>query len=331
MRKKTVILTLRAIDCLARRVVVSMTLMALFVAPVLSLDASQDKKNQESKSEDETVRLRSDLVLVSATITDANGQYAHGLSAKDFAILEDDAPQTLDSFHAEEAPFAAAILIDMSGSMGYKFGLARGAAAAFAESIRDNDQVAVFGFNDKVQQFQDFTNVRDISDYIWDAEAKDQTRLYDCMDEALAALEKREEKRRAIVLISDGWDTRSSRATLDSVMKRALRAGVMVYTVDLIEDKEMTGSTNVALYLRRGRAEMKELADKTGGRYIHSPQGDKLDKEFINVVDELRNQYTLAYYTSNQKRDGRWRKITVNTSKPGLSVRARRGYHAPKQ
>lgn len=306
------------------------SLLALLIMPASSPNFAQDKKNQERKSEDETVRLRSDLVLVSATITDARGQYAHGLTAKDFKILEDDAPQTLDSFHAEEAPFAAAILIDMSGSMGYKFGLARGAAAAFAERIRDNDQVAVFGFNDEVRQFQDFTNVRDISDYVWDAEAKDQTRLYDCMDEALAALEKREEKRRAIVLISDGWDTRSSKATLDSVVKRALRAGVTVYTVDLIEDKEMVGTTDVALYLRRGRGEMKEVADKTGGRYIHSPQGDKLNDEFTNVVDELRNQYTLTYYTSNQKRDGRWRKITVTTSKPELTVRARRGYHAPK-
>lgn len=303
----------------------------MLTTALLPYGFSQDKKSQESKSEaDDTVRLRSDLVLVTATITDTSGKYAHGLTAKDFTILEDDAPQTLDSFFAEEAPFAAALLLDMSGSMGYKFGLARGAAAAFVERIRDNDQVAVYGFNNKVQQFQDFTNVRDISDYVWDAKAEDQTRLYDCMDEALAALEKREEKRRAILLISDGWDTRSSKATLDSVMKRALRAGVVVYTVDLIDDTEMLTNASASLYLRRGRSEMKELASQTGGRYIHSPQGDKIDQEFTNVVDELRNQYTLSYYTSNQKRDGRFRKITVTTSKQGLTVRARRGYHAPK-
>ncbi len=276
------------------------------------------------------MRLHSDLVVVSVTVTDAAGQYAHGLTAKDFALFEDDAPQKINSFSAEEAPFAAAILIDMSGSMGYKFGLVRGAAASFVERIRDNDQVAVYGFNNKIKQFQDFTNLRDISEYIWDAKAEDQTRLYDCMDEAIAALAKREEKRRAILLISDGCDTQSGKATFDSVMKKALAEGITVYAVDLIEDEAMMTSATEAMALRRGRGEMKEFADKTGGRYVHSPQGDKLEEEFTNVVDELRNQYTLTYYPTNTKRDGRWRKIAVTTSKSGLAIRARRGYYAPK-
>jgi Ca-activated chloride channel family protein len=293
-------------------------------------EKKQEKRGASPAGEDDSVRLRSDLVVVTVTVTDQAGRYAHGLKQKDFRVAEDDAPHDIDSFSSEEAPFAAAILIDMSGSMGYKFGLARAAAASFVESIRENDQVAVYGFNNKVRQFQDFTNVRDISDYVWDAKAEDQTRLYDCLDEAVAALEKRAEKRRAVVLISDGWDTRSTKASLDSVMKKALAAGVTIYTVDLTEDTSMMGGTTEAILLRRGRGEMKQIADQTGGRYLHSPQGDKLEEHFINVVDELRNQYTLTYYSTNQKRDGRWRKISVSASGDGFTTRARRGYYAPK-
>ena len=81
----------------------------------------------------------------------------------------------------------------------------------------------------------------------------------------------------------------------------------------------MRGSSTQALFLQRGRSDMKEFADKTGGLYVHSPQGDKLEEAFTNIVDELRNQYTLTYYSTNTKRDGRWRKLSVGVRKQGLS------------
>ena len=320
-------------------------LVAVMVWPSLGLSlppSSQEKKARTTDSskpaaqpeapadQDDVVTLRADLVVLSVTVTEADGKYAHGLKLKDFALLEDDAPQTINSFSSEESPFAAAILIDMSGSMEYKFGQVRGAAASFIERIRDDDQVAVYGFNNKVRQVQEFTNLRDIADAIWDAKAEDRTRLYDCMDEAVTALAARPEKRRAILLISDGWDNASAKASFDSAMKRALAAGVVVYSVDLIDDPTLGGSTQEALMLRKGRGDMKEFAAQTGGRYVHTPQGNGLEDAFSQIVDELRNQYTLTFYPTNKKRDGRWRKLTVTARGKTLNVRARRGYYAPK-
>jgi Ca-activated chloride channel homolog len=324
-----------------RRLAAWLLLLALSSLAFATDSPPQEKKTRAAEpgkpearptpaEQDDVVTLRADLVVVNVTVTDAAGQYARGLTAKDFALFDDDAPQTINSFSAEESPFAAAILIDMSGSMEYKFGQVRGAAAAFIDHIRDNDQVAVYGFNNKVRQVQDFTNLRDIADAIWDTRAEDRTRLYDCMDEALAALAARSEKRRAILLISDGWDNMSSKATFDSVMKRALAAGVVVYTIDLIDDNTMTGSTQEALMLRHGRGELKEFAAQTGARYVHTPQGTDLEEAFTNIVDELRNQYTLTFYPTNKKHDGRWRKLAVTARGKALSVRARRGYYAPK-
>jgi Ca-activated chloride channel family protein len=75
---------------------------------------------------------------------------------------------------------------------------------------------------------------------------------------------------------------------------------------------------------------MKMFAEQTGGRYVHSPQGDTLEAEFTSLVDELRNQYTVTYYSTNQKRDGRWRRLNIGVSRQGVTIRSRRGYWAPK-
>src|SRR5215470_12441157 len=204
---------IRALSSKLTITLVSVCLAVVLVVPAATIPPAQEKKVQPPGSrqpeQDEPLRLHSDLVVVSVTVTDKNGQYAHGLTLKDFNVLEDEKAQTVNSFFAEETPFAAAILIDMSGSMEYKFGMVRTAAASFVDHIREDDQVAVYGFNNKVRQFQDFSNLHDITDYIWDAKAELTTRLYDCMSDAIAALAKRDEKRRAILLISDGCDTSS--------------------------------------------------------------------------------------------------------------------------
>jgi len=316
----------RSRNPLAAIFVVSLTFCVLLLSAAY---AAQDKKKSQSQ-QDDAVRLSANLIVVNVTVSDAEGHYAHGLSQKDFTLLEDGAAQTVDSFAADEAPFAAALLVDMSGSMGHKFGLVRGAAASFLEQIRENDQVAVYGFNNDVRLFQEFSDSRLITDYIWDAEARDLTRMYDCLDEAIESLSKREEKRRAILLISDGQDSSSRKSSFDSVMKKAHAAGVTIYSVDLIDEDAIRGGGTEAMRARRGQQELKDFADQTGGRYVHSPQGDRLEESFIDIVDELRNQYTLTYYSTNDKRDGKWRKITVNLSRKGISARSRKGYFAPK-
>ena len=319
-------------------------LIALIGFSFFTTGSAQNKKSPPAKPEanpsatsgsdnqqDDPVRLHSDLVVVSVTITDALGKYVHSLKAKDFFIAEDSVPQSISTFAAEEAPFAAAILVDMSGSMGYKFSLVRAAAASFIENIREDDQVAVYGFNNKVKQLQDFSNVRDITDYIWDAEAKKTTKLYDCLNEALEALAARPEKRRAILLISDGCDTSSQKASFDSVLKKALTLGVNVYCVDLIDSSEINSTGSGGLELLRGRNEMKEFASQSGAQYINSPKGENLEAAFANIIEELRNQYTLTYFSTNEKRDGKWRKLDVPIANSKLAVRSRRGYYAAKK
>ena len=131
-------------------------------------------------------------------------------------------------------------------------------------------------------------------------------------------------RRRAIMIVSDGADTKS-RATFEDAMRQANAASVTIYSVDL-SDNALYKSTP----RDNGAEVLKNFAIKTGGRFFQTPGGGKLRDAFTQTVEELRNQYTITYEPSNEKRDGRWRTIEVRINQPKMSVRTRQGYHAAK-
>lgn len=275
--------------------------------------------------EQETISVETNLVVVNVTVTDARERYVAGLKAEEFRVFEDQAPQRITSFAFEEMPFAAVILLDTSGSMEAKMSLARAACSRFAGGIREGDSVAIYSFGGtKVRMLQDFTELRDVADAVWDLRADGDTPLYDGIVKAAEELGRRPERRRAILLVSDGADTRS-RATQDDALRKVAVANVAVYAVDL---------SDAALYrtARRdsGADVLKDLAAKSGGRFYRTPGGSQLRDAFVATVEELRSQYTLTYEPSNERRDGRWRTVDVRVNRPALNVRARQGYHAPK-
>jgi Ca-activated chloride channel family protein len=279
-------------------------------------------------SDDGQIELRSDVVLVNVVAKRGNG-FAAGLERKDFTISEDGAPQEVAFFGAEDTPFAAAVLLDTSGSMEHKLTVARAAVARFADRTRRDDRLAVFAFADSVKQVQEFgPGRREVSDALWDMVADGNTKMFDCVDEAVAALEKRSEQRRAIVLLSDGGDS-GSRVSRDKALNRALAAGVTFYTIDLRPSggqSSMSKQDQILAY-----ATLKTLADKSGGRFFTLSGGSDLDAAFGEIVDELGHQYTLGYYPTNQRRDGKYRRIGVTTTQQGVALRARPGYTAPKE
>src|SRR5439155_21100517 len=161
------------------------------------------------------------------------GGFVQGLSRGDFAVAEDDVPQEIAFFGAETTPFAVAILLDTSGSMEDKLPLARAAAARFMDRTRPEDRVAMYAFSSDVRRLQDFIpGQRDLAEALWETNADGRTKMYDCLEEAAAALAGRPEHRRAILLVSDGADN-GSRTSLDAVVQKALGAGITLYTMDL--------------------------------------------------------------------------------------------------
>lgn len=273
--------------------------------------------------DDEIIKIDSSLVIINATITDAAGKPAIGLKQSQFKILEDGVEQETSVFETQETPFAAVILLDTSGSMEERVSLARSAAINFLDGLRVDDSVAIYNFDTKVSLVQDFSNSRDIAEKVFDLKATGYTALNDAIFKAAQELEKRSEKRKAIIVLSDGADTKSSRSA-DKALKAANAANATIYTVDMSSIN--TGGTA----RMQSQGALKNFAEKTGGIFIPTPGGTAMRQAFSNIVKELGVQYTLGYQSTNTKKDGKWRSIELRISRPNLNIRTRKGYNAPK-
>lgn len=287
---------------------------------------------QTGADDDEILKVDSSLVLVNVTVTDATGKYVGGLKREDFRIFEDGKEQSLDTFTTfgtETTPFAAAILLDTSGSMEMRMSLARAAAIRFLDGLRDEDVAAVYHFDSKIKLLQEFSYSRDLAPVIFDVKAKGTTALNDALVTASRDLSQRAERRRALIVLSDGADNSSSAST-KKALEEALAANVVIYTVDMNDPNE--GGHSAAAMLRQNSGALKELAEKSGGRFIASPGGKALRDAFAQIVEELRHQYTIGYRPINRNADGRWRALEVRlTQRPELAARARKGYRVPKK
>jgi Ca-activated chloride channel homolog len=271
--------------------------------------------------DDDVVRVNTELVVLNATVLDKNGKFVPGLKRTDFQIFEDGAEQKLAGFTAEETPFAAAILLDTSGSMETRLTLGRSAAIRFLDGMREEDVAAVYNFDSKVEQMQDFSPGRDLPARAFGLHTKMMTALNDAVLRAADDLAKRSEKRHAIVVLSDGGEN-YSRASSGKALDHALQAGATIYAVNMSD----TGpGRDIA-----GASILKNLADKSGGRYIASPGGQELRDALAAIAEELGHQYTLVYRPINRQRDGRWRAIQIKTGRPDVTIRTRKGYRAPK-
>jgi Ca-activated chloride channel family protein len=274
--------------------------------------------------DDDVISVESTTVVLNATIADGKGRHVAGLKGEQFKVFEDGVEQAVDFFAAEETPFAAAILLDTSGSMESRVSLARSAAIRFLDGLRISDSAAIYRFDSKVDLVQDFSNSRDVTDRIFDLKSYGMTVLNDAIYKAASDLKDRPEKRRAIIVLSDGADTQSGRSA-DAALKAALAADVAIYTVDMSSPDAAAGQR------MQNAAALKKFAERTGGTFVATPGGVAMRDAFAKIVEELSAQYTLAYTPANTRTDGKWRAIELRVARPGLTVRTRKGYHAAKR
>jgi len=289
--------------------------MAAFISPIPL--RSQD---------DDVIRTNTELVVLNVTVTDKAGQYTPGLRLSDFTIFEDGKQvpaEVVSSFSVHESPFASVVLLDTSGSMETRLSLARSAAIRFLDRLRDEDVAAVYKFDSKVEQVQEFSGDRDLAPMAYGVKATGLTTLNDAIVDAAKALASRPEKRKAIVVLSDGLDT-FSKASADQAIESALAIGASIYAVD------MSATDGNASRNQQSAAVLRGFAEKSGGRFVATPGGPALRDAFANIADELGHQYTIAFRPLNQKHDGKWHKLEVKTSRDDLVVRSRKAYRAPK-
>jgi Ca-activated chloride channel family protein len=277
-----------------------------------------------AQTDDDVIKVESSIVVLNATVSDTKGKPMAGLKQTQFKVFEDGQEQKVQFFESQSTPFAAVILLDTSGSMEERVSLARSAAISFLDGLRSDDVAAIYNFDSKVSLVQDFSNLRDINEKIFDLKADGMTTLNDAVYKATLELAKRTEKRKAIIVLSDGADTQS-KLSGDKALKAALLSNITIYTID------MSAVDTGGRERMQSQAALKNFAEKSGGVFIPTAGGVAMREAFKNIVGELGIQYTLGYQPSNTKKDGKWRAIELRVSRPNLTIRTRKGYNAPKE
>jgi VWFA-related protein len=305
---------------------------------------------------DEVLKVNTALVQLNVGVVDRRGRPVTNLSRSEFAVYEDEVLQPITNFEPTTAPFSLVLLLDMSGSTQSFRPTLKQSAYRFLDALSPNDRVALITFNDKIKKLVDFTtDLRKIAGAIDSADGKGGTQFYKALEAALELLGQEGQRRKAIVVLSDGLDTemstldRASAANahtnqealtsvkpdasvpLNTVLRAADRQGVTIYPLALPsgDPKRIAYPipTQIAVY-HAARTRMQALADRTGGRLNEIRRLEDLGRIYAEVAAELRTLYTVVYRPINTDTPaGRLRTIRLEVARPGLIARTRSGYY----
>jgi VWFA-related protein len=308
-----------------------------------------------------------ELINVAVTVSDASGRFISGLRQDDFVVYEDGVEQPVTHFSNERVPVSLGLVVDTSGSMaGEKWDNARRALDRFLlDLLGPDDEVFLYQFDSDPYLLENWTTDRPrLSRAMHRIVPRGGTAMYDTLAEAVPLADSGQNRKKAIVVISDGNDTHSSTAVSD--LKRLIReTEVLVYAIGIDGDGESSSSGGVfgrppvirlpfPFPIPGGRrrpypgqppwgggggigssrqndrvnvAALHELTDDSGGRTEIVRTSQDLDPATSNIADELSQQYFLGYAAA-AKKDGRWHTIRVDVRDRRYRVRARKGYMA---
>jgi Ca-activated chloride channel family protein len=271
-----------------------------------------------------TFRAEARAVVLQVAVYGRQGEPVMGLNRQAFRVFENGRPQPIALFLRDAVPVSLGIVLDNSGSMQSRRTRVEAAALAFARTSNPGDELCVVNFADKARVDVPLTGDRHVLEAgLTRTDAIGGTALRDAVDLALAYLDDHAiHDRKALLVISDGNDN-ASLITPERIRQHAEQTGLAIYAIGLPSED--------AAKARRGRHDLDELAEGTGGLAAHLGRLEDIDATAQRLAREIRSQYTLAYTPLNQALDGTYRKIRVDVQGPQrerLSVRTRTGYYA---
>jgi Ca-activated chloride channel homolog len=308
-----------------------------------------------AQQDDEPVRVDSSIVRVNVGVVDDRGRPITTLAQSSFTVYEDGVKQDISRFVAAPAPFSVVMMLDMSGSTRSFRQNIQMAAARFLDALAPDDRVAVVEFYSKVNLLNDFTTDRRTAFHsISVANGSGDTNFYKGLLFSLDKLSGEKNRRKAIVVLTDGVDTDAQDAdrkllsnlkdeeiphaikpemneTLRRILDRSDAQAVTIYPLALPtgDPARLADPTprQVAMYTA-ARARLKLVADRSGGTLNSIRRLEDMGTLYALVAADLRTLYTIEYQPSNDKRDGKWRAIKVEVDRPELIPRSRQGYFA---
>lgn len=350
---------LRAVAMLARISMCFALCLGIFPAvqaqnPKASPTPAQTESRDREIDPDDVIKVDTAEVLLPVTVRDRSGKLVEGLTRNDFRVFEEGIEQPLSELSLRQVAVDVVLMVDTSSSVAGNLDDFRKAADGFAKALASDDRVSLIQFDDRVLLLQDWTRSRVQFRRSLNRVVPGMfTRFNDAV--VLTSNEQFQggSARRAIIILTDGID--SGRGTsFNAALQATLGAQAAIYVISNIEiervEKQaqltelLAGNSSSVRFnqlriddIRLGLAalasserNLDELTRATGGRLYEPKSFDDLEATYAEVASELRHQYALYYSPVNKVRDGRFRRVRVETALPEYRVSARSGYYAPK-
>ncbi len=299
------------------------------------------QEEQDRPQGQTAISVSVDLVSLNVLVTDPKGNVITGIKPENFTIYEDNVKQEISNFAPVDANITVVMLVEYSKQITYFVYEIWNAIYGFANTLRPGDWVAVIGYDIRPTILCDFTQDRSkLMDALrrFNYPAFSESNLADAVIDTLDRVEEIEGKV-AVLLVSSGLDT-FSRHTYDEALKKCKGANASIYAISLGQqfrlryEQYMSPERNMDFLMADNR--LRTFADFTGGEAFFPRFITEFPSIFNNISAELRNQYSIAYASSNTKKDGKYRKIRVDVNvdingdgKPDkVKVQTRKGYQA---
>lgn len=311
--------------------------------------------NDQEIDPEDVISVNTTEIMLPVTVRNAAGLLVSNLTRKDFRVFEDGTEQQLSDLSLRKVPVDVVLMVDASSSAADNLDDFRRAAEGFATHLTANDRVSLMQFDDRVVLLQDWTrSITQLRRALNRIAPGMFTRFHDAMLLASRDQRPRGSARHSVIVLTDGIDSGRG-STFDAALRAALESQTTVYVVSNTQierrkkqdelDALLSASASAVRFnrlriddLRLGLAaldasesNLAELTTATGGRLYKPVSFADLDKTYREVADELSQQYTLYYSPLNARRDGRFRRVLVETLDPAHKVSARIGYYAPKK
>ena len=305
--------------------------------------------------EGDVISVSTTEVLLPVTVRDTSGRLVTGLKREDFRIFEDGREQPLTDLALRQSPVDVILMIDASSSVAGNLEDFRRAVEEFAERLAPEDRISLVKFDDRVELLQDWTQSRlQLRRSLRRIRPGVFTRFYDALMLAAREQFKNAQRRHAIVVLTDGIDSRRGYASFEMAVGALLQTGAGVYAISNTEIERArkreeldtllaSGSSAVQFNqlrigdLREGlrvldhsEQNLERLAELTGGRMFKPMSFSNLESVYREVAEDLRSQYSIYYSPQNRARDGRFRRVRVELRNPQLRAKTRIGYFAPR-
>jgi Ca-activated chloride channel homolog len=279
------------------------------------------------------IKSQVSLVVLHVSVLNDRSVFVPGLVEENFRVLEDKVEQKLSVFKQEDVPVSFGLVVDNSGSMRDKRPQVNAAALTFVKTSNPQDEGFVVNFNDDyyLDTEHDFTSdLTEMRTALERIDARGSTALYDAVIGSLDHLKKGTRDKKVLLVVTDGEDN-ASRHSLENVVEQAQRSNALIYAVGVFSDDDIKHNHRA---MKKARGALSDLANATGGLAFFPETAGDTEAICTQIAHDIRNQYTLAYYPTNEAHDGTFRTVQVQVTPPRnagkLTVRTRTGYYASR-